>query len=439
MGFIFGDKTGLAYTVIFIIHTISKPITIKPIMNPDLDKLHPYPFEKLSTLKKGVTPNPDVEHIALSIGEPKHKAPEFVMEHLQQQLSGVSAYPLTKGIPELRQAICEWLTQRFNLPVDSLNPEHHVIPVNGTREALFAFAQAVIDRNRAPLHDPLQAPLVIMPNPFYQIYEGAAFLSGAEPYYINTTSDNNYLPDFDSVSEVTWNRCQLLYICSPGNPTGAVMNKTTLQKLITLAKKHDFIIASDECYSEIYFDESNPPTGLLEAAVEMGNTDYSRCVVLHSLSKRSNLPGLRSGFVAGDKEILSKFLKYRTYHGCAMPLHHQHASIKAWQDEKHVTENRVLYQKKFTAVLEILEPVLDVKKPDASFYLWANVSTKTNYTDEAFAKKLFKEQNITVLPGSYLSRQAHGINPGSQHVRMALVASYEECIEAAKRIRQFLE
>ena len=400
-------------------------------MNPELDKLHPYPFEKLSALKSAVTPNPELEHIALSIGEPKHKAPAFVMQELQQQLSGVSAYPLTKGISELRQAITDWLTQRFNLPADSLNPEQHVIPVNGTREALFAFAQAVVDRDKNPL--------IVMPNPFYQIYEGAAYLSGAEPYYINTTSDNNYLPDFDSISDETWARCQLLYICSPGNPTGAVIDKATLQKLINLAEQHDFIIASDECYSEIYFDESNPPVGLLEAAAEMGKTDYSRCVVFHSLSKRSNLPGLRSGFVAGDKNILAKFLKYRTYHGCAMPLHHQKASIKAWQDEKHVEENRALYQKKFTDVLEILEPVLDVKKPDASFYLWTDLSLKTNFTDENFAQKLFAEQNITVLPGSYLSREANGINPGNQHVRMALVASYDECIEAAQRIRRFLE
>lgn len=396
-------------------------------MNPELDKLHPYPFEKLSVLKSSVTPNSEVKHIALSIGEPKHQAPEIVMKELQQQLSGVSAYPLTKGIPELRQAITDWLTQRFNLPKESLNPEEHIIPVNGTREALFAFAQAVIDRSKNPL--------IVMPNPFYQIYEGAAYLSGAEPFYINTTAENNYLPDFDTVSDDTWSRCQLLYVCSPGNPTGAVIDKPTLQKLINLSEKHDFIIASDECYSEIYFNENNPPVGLLEAAAEMGNTDYSRCVVFHSLSKRSNLPGLRSGFVAGDKNILGKFLKYRTYHGCAMPLHHQKASITAWQDEKHVEENRALYQKKFTDVLEILQPVLDVKKPDASFYLWA----KTPNSDEDFAKNLFAEQNITVLPGSYLSRESQGINPGSQHVRMALVASYEECIEAAQRIRLFME
>lgn len=399
-------------------------------MNPELDKLHPYPFEKLASLKSGITPDPSLSHIALSIGEPKHAAPEFVLKYLQQHLDGVSAYPLTKGIPELRQSISKWLTQRFNLPKDSIDPEQHVIPVTGTREALFSFAQAVIDRNQ----DSHKAPLVVMPNPFYQIYEGAAFLAGAEPYYMNTTSDNGYLPDFNSINDETWARCQLLYICSPGNPTGAVIDKATLQTIITLAEKHDFIIASDECYSEIYFDENNPPTGLLEAAAEMGNTDYSRCVVFHSLSKRSNLPGLRSGFVAGDKTVLQKFLKYRTYHGCAMPLHHQHASIKAWDDEQHVIDNRILYQKKFNAVLEILSPVLDVKKPDASFYLWA----KTPASDEDFAQKLFAEQNITVLPGSYLSREADGINPGAQHVRMALVASYEECIEAAKRIRKFL-
>lgn len=404
-------------------------------MNPELDKLHPYPFEKLAALKSSVTANPELEHIALSIGEPKHAAPEFVLQELQQQLSGVSAYPLTKGIPELRQSIIDWLIQRFKLPSDSLSIEQHVIPVNGTREALFAFAQAVINREPDPLHDHHRAPLIVMPNPFYQIYEGAAYLSGAEPYYINTNAENNYLPDFDTVSSDTWDRCQLLYLCSPGNPTGAVVDKVTLQTLITLAQKHDFIIASDECYSELYFDEDNPPVGLLEAAAEMGNTDYSRCVVFHSLSKRSNLPGLRSGFVAGDKDVLAQFLKYRTYHGCAMPLHHQKASIKAWQDEKHVEDNRALYQKKFTDVLEILESVLDVKKPDASFYLWA----KTPASDEDFAQKLFAEQNITVLPGSYLSRKVDGINPGSQHVRMALVASYEECIEAAKRIKQFME
>ncbi|MFK5913059.1 MAG: succinyldiaminopimelate transaminase [Woeseiaceae bacterium] len=400
-------------------------------MNPDLNKLHPYPFEKLATLKKGITPNPSLDHIPLSIGEPKHAAPEFVMNELQQQLNGVSAYPLTKGVLELRVSITNWLTQRFNLPADSLDPEVNALPVNGTREALFAFAQVVVDRTKNPL--------VIMPNPFYQIYEGAAYLAGAEPFYLNTTAENNYLPNFDAVDETTWQQCQLLYLCSPGNPTGSVIDKATLQKLIRLAEKHDFIIASDECYSELYFDEANPPVGLLEAAADMGNIEYSHCVVFHSLSKRSNLPGLRSGFVAGDKEVLAQFLKYRTYHGSAMPLHHQKTSIKAWQDEEHVIQNRALYQKKFTDVIEILSPVLTVKKPDASFYLWIDVSKNTSFNDESFAQKLFEQKNITVLPGSYLSRESKGINPGTNHVRMALVAPYEECIEAAKRIRDFIE
>lgn len=404
-------------------------------MNPELNKLHPYPFEKLATLKSSITPNTALQHIALSIGEPKHPAPEFVLDELQQQVNGVSAYPLTKGIPELRQTISQWLTKRFKLPANSLDPEQHIIPVNGTREALFAFAQAVIDRG----NDAEKAPYIVMPNPFYQIYEGAAFLAGAEPYYMNTTAKTNYLPDFDAITDEIWDRCQLLYVCTPGNPTGAVIDKVTLQKLINLAEKHNFVIASDECYSELYFDEDNPPVGLLEAAADMGNTDYKNCVVFHSLSKRSNLPGLRSGFVAGDKTVLANFLKYRTYHGCAMPLHHQKASINAWQDEQHVIDNRALYQKKFTDVLAILEPVLGVQKPDASFYLWVDLSVKTAFTDEEFAQKLFAEQNITVLPGRYLSREAEGINPGTQHVRMALVASYEECIEAAQRIRQFLE
>ena len=395
-------------------------------MNPELNKLHPYPFEKLSRLKAGITPDPKLNHIALSIGEPKHQAPEFVLNYLTQHISGVSAYPLTKGLPELRQSIANWLTKRFKLPDNSLVADDHIIPVNGTREALFAFAQAVIDRKKNPL--------IVMPNPFYQIYEGAAYLAGAEPYYLNTTADNHYLPDFDNVSAEVWADCQLLYICSPGNPTGAVLSQSTLQKLIGLADKHDFIIASDECYSELYFDENNPPVGLLEAAAKMGNTDYSRCVVFHSLSKRSNLPGLRSGFVAGDKNILQQFLKYRTYHGCAMPIHHQQASIQAWSDEKHVKENRLLYQKKFNAVIDILHPVIKVKKPDAGFYLW----TQTPASDEEFARDLFAQQNITVLPGSYLSREANGINPGAGHIRMALVAAYDECIEAADRIRQFL-
>ncbi|MEJ2142021.1 MAG: succinyldiaminopimelate transaminase [Gammaproteobacteria bacterium] len=396
-------------------------------MNRQLDKLHPYPFEKLNKLKAGITPPAELEHIALSIGEPKHESPAFVRDELTRQLTTLSSYPLTRGLSELRQTICNWLSSRFTLASNSLDPERHVLPVNGTREALFAYAQAVVDKT--------MNPLVLMPNPFYQIYEGAAYLAGAEPCYLNTTAENNFIPDFDSVSEATWQRCQLLYICSPGNPTGSVIGIDTLKQLIELAEKHDFVIASDECYSEIYQDKDNPPVGLLQAASEMGNHDYTRCVVFHSLSKRSNLPGLRSGFVAGDAEVLAKFLKYRTYHGCAMPVHHQYASIKAWADEQHVRQNRDLYQQKFKAVLDILSPVLDMQMPEASFYLWP----RTPVDDETFARELFAQQNVTVLPGRYLSREADGINPGENRVRMALVAPLDECIEAAQRIKQLVE
>lgn len=395
-------------------------------MNRHLDKLHPYPFEKLNQLKSGITPPEDLAHIALSIGEPKHESPEFVRDELVSRLTTLSNYPLTKGLPELRQTICQWLTRRFSLTENTLDPEQHVLPVNGTREALFAFAQAVIDET--------SNPLVVMPNPFYQIYEGAAYLAGAQPHYLNTTAENGFIPDFAAVADETWQRCQLLYICSPGNPTGAVINKDTLKQLIELAEKHDFIIASDECYSEIYQEETNPPVGLLQAASEMGNHNYKRCVVFHSLSKRSNLPGLRSGFVAGDAEVLARFLKYRTYHGCAMPVHHQYASIKAWSDEQHVKANRDLYQQKFNAVLDILSPVLDVQMPEASFYLWP----QTPVDDETFARELFAQQNVTVLPGRYLSRDTDHINPGENRVRMALVAPLDECIEAARRIKQLI-
>lgn len=397
-------------------------------MNQNLKKLHPYPFEKLNALKAGITPPESLKHIALSIGEPKHDAPPFVVDALIGAMGKLNTYPLTKGTPELRQSISDWLIKRFKLEQNSLDIEKHILPVAGTREALFAFAQAVINPE-------MGQPLVLMPNPFYQIYEGAAFLAGAKPYYYDTTADNDYLPDFDAISDDVWKRCQLLYICSPGNPTGAVISKETLQSLIKKAKQFDFIIASDECYSELYFDESKPPTGLLEASQEMGNTDYSHCVVFHSLSKRSNLPGLRSGFVAGDADVLANFLKYRTYHGCALPPTHQIASIAAWGDEEHVKHNRTLYKEKFKSVLDILQPVIDVQMPAASFYLWL----KTPICEQEFAKQLFATQNITVLPGSYLSRENNGFNPGARHVRMALVAPLDECIEAAKRIKQFLE
>ncbi len=395
-------------------------------MNPDLDKLQPYPFERLNRLKAGVKPAAG-PHIALSIGEPKHATPELVTAALQEYLAaGLASYPLSKGIPELRQAIADWLTRRFALPRGSVDPERHVLPAAGTREALFAFAQAVIDRSRPAL--------VVAPNPFYQIYEGAALLAGATPHFLPCLRENGYLPDFDDVPAATWDDCQLLYLCSPGNPTGAVIPQDRLQRLIELAERHDFVIASDECYSEIYFDEAAPPPGLLQAAAALGNSDYRRCVVFHSLSKRSNAPGLRSGFVAGDAAVLAQFLRYRTYHGCALPLQHQHASIAAWRDEDHVRDNRRLYRDKFDAVLAVLDGCLDVVRPDAGFYLWPRVPG----SDEDFARDLFAAQNVTVLPGRYLSRDAGGANPGAGHVRMALVAAPDECLEAARRIREFV-
>ncbi|RYY74045.1 MAG: succinyldiaminopimelate transaminase [Gammaproteobacteria bacterium] len=397
-------------------------------MNLDLNLLHPYPFEKLAALKAAVTQPADLKDIMLSIGEPKHEPPAFVLETLVKNLNKLSNYPTTKGIPELREAIATWATTRFKLHVGSFTADKHALPVNGTREALFAFAQATIDRTKPD-------PIIVSPNPFYQIYEGAALLSGAEPHFLNCTPANNFIPDFDSVSEDVWQRTQLLFVCSPGNPTGAVMSSAQLKKLISLADKYDFIIASDECYSELYFDEKNPPAGLLQACAELGRDDFSRCVVFHSLSKRSNLPGLRSGFVAGDAKILEKFLLYRTYHGCAMPVPTQLASVAAWQDETHVIENRKAYNEKFDAVLTILDGVLDVKKPDASFYLWP----KTPIKGELFAQKLFETQKVTVLPGSYLAREADGINPGEDYVRLALVAPLAECIDAAQRIKSFVQ
>ncbi|WP_027856664.1 succinyldiaminopimelate transaminase [Marinobacterium jannaschii] len=396
-------------------------------MNRDLSLLQPYPFEKLTALKAQVSPPEDLEHIALSIGEPKHPAPEFVTEVLTDNLARLSNYPTTKGIPELSEAIAGWCERRFKLQAGSLDPKTNVIPVNGTREAIFSFTQAAIDRR--------PDTLVVSPNPFYQIYEGATYLAGAEPYYLNCNADNNFVPDYDAVPESVWQRCQLLYLCSPSNPTGAVTGMQTLKKLIALSDKYDFIIASDECYSEIYFDEAKPPVGLLQACAELGRDDYKNCVVMHSLSKRSNLPGLRSGFVAGDAALLVPYLQYRTYHGSAMPIQHQLASIAAWNDEEHVLENRSQYRRKFDAVVEILSPVMDVQHPDASFYLWA----ATPIADDLFAQGLFASQNVTVLPGSYVSREAEGILPGAGRVRMALVATLEECVEAAHRIRNYVE
>ncbi|MFI2810551.1 MULTISPECIES: succinyldiaminopimelate transaminase [Microbulbifer] len=388
-------------------------------MNPNLEKLQPYPFAKLAKLKAGLVPA-DQPHIALSIGEPKHPAPDFVRETLVAHLDQLSAYPATKGLDDLRGAIGDWLRARFGL--EHVCPDTQVLPVNGTREALFAFAQAVASPGSR----------VLMPNPFYQIYEGAALLAGASPFFLNCTAQTGFRPDFGAVPAGVWRDCDLLYLCTPGNPTGALLDEDALRQLIDLADRHDFIIASDECYSELYFDEDAPPPGLLQACRAMGRNDFSRCVVFHSLSKRSNLPGLRSGFVAGDAQVLEKFLLYRTYHGCAMPLPHQHASIAAWRDETHVKENRALYREKFAAVLETLDGCLDVSAPEAGFYLWPRVGD-----GEGFARELFRQQNITVLPGSFLARESGGSNPGREYVRMALVATLEECIEAARRIRAF--
>jgi N-succinyldiaminopimelate aminotransferase len=400
---------------------------LKIDMNPDLQQLHPYPFEKLAELKVGCNPPSELPHIALSIGEPKHSTPGFITEAVIEHLHGLSHYPTTAGTLKLREAIANWLDTRFQL-AGNIDAATQVLPVNGTREALFAFAQAVVDRNQP-------APLIVMPNPFYQIYEGAAILAGAEPYFLNCDAANDFIPDFAAVSADIWDHCQLLYLCSPGNPTGAVIDQATLTMLIKLAQKHDFIIASDECYSEIYFDESQPPVGLLEAAIEMGNYDLNHCVVFHSLSKRSNAPGLRSGFVAGGASVLKSFLRYRTYHGCAMPPATQSASIVAWQDEKHVAVNRQFYRDKFAAVLEILSPIMNVSQPEASFYLWA----ETPISDSDFARRLFDEQNVTVLPGSFLARDTDNGNPGANRIRMALVAPIEECIEAAYRIKTLIE
>jgi N-succinyldiaminopimelate aminotransferase len=389
-------------------------------MNPNLEKLHPYPFQKLRDLFEGITPNDAYKPVNLSIGEPKHATPAFIKAALTDNLAGLANYPTTLGSAAVRGAISAWLVRRYGIP--ALDVEKQIIPVNGSREALFAFAQAVIDPTRP-------APVVISPNPFYQIYEGAALLAGAAPYYLNTLPENGYRMDYASVPESIWQRTQLLYVCSPGNPTGKVMNLEDWREVFALADKYGFVIASDECYSEIYFDENHPPLGALQAAHQLGR-GCDRLVMFSSLSKRSNVPGMRSGFVAGDAAILEKFLLYRTYHGCAMNPAIQAASTAAWNDEAHVIENRRLYAEKFRAVTPRLQGVLDVTMPDAAFYLWA----KTSGSDTDFAMKLYRDFNVTVLPGSFLARDAHGANPGNGFIRIALVASLEECLDAAERI-----
>lgn len=393
-------------------------------MNPDLARLRPYPFQRLRELLQDADLPDRLEPISLAVGEPKHPTPGLIGESLLSHLHGLSSYPLTKGQAALRETIAGWLRTRFGLPADSLDPERHILPVNGTREALFALAQAIVDRSRPAR--------VLIPNPFYQIYEGAALLAGAEPHYMNAIPEHGFRADLAAVPETVWHNCQLLYVCSPGNPAGSVLSEHELQQLIELAERFDFVIAADECYSEIYFDGSSPPPGLLGAAAAIGNDDFRRCIVFHSLSKRSNAPGLRSGFVAGDASLIERFHLYRTYHGCAMPPPIQAASIAAWSDEGHVAENRSLYTRKFDAVLEVLGPVLGVERPDAGFYLWP----RTPIDDQDFARRLHIEQAVTVLPGSYLSRDTERGNPGHGRVRIALVAPFEECVEAAYRIRE---
>ncbi len=397
-------------------------------MNPDLTKLQPYPFQKLGELIAGITPSADRKLIRLSVGEPQHPSPRVVLDEISRVLGSLSGYPTTRGLDALCIAIADWCNRRFQLTTAPLDPTRHVLPACGTREALFSIAAAILNRQRS------ERPVVVLPNPFYQIYEGAALLAGAEPYFINTVAKDGYRMVWDQVPDEIWARTQLVYVCSPGNPAGAITTRDDYTRLLELAARHDFVIAADECYSEIYFDEAQPPLGLLQIAHDLGIKDYRRCVVFHSLSKRSNLPGLRSGFIAGDGELMQGYLQYRTYQGCTMSSLAQAASVTAWRDESHVLENRDLYRAKFDAVLKILEGVLDVQRPDAGFYLWPNLGMD----DEKFTRELYRRENLLVLPGSYLSREAHGLNPGRQHVRMALVASLDDCIEAAQRVKRFV-
>jgi len=395
-------------------------------MNPDLERLQSYPFQKLNMLLEGIRPDPSRKLIPLYIGEPKHPTPEFIKQALVDHLDGMANYPLTVGSAELRGAIAGWLKRRYRL--DAVDPASEVIPVTGSREALYAIAQTVVDATRPD-------PVVVCPNPFYQIYEGAALLAGATPHYLNSLPGNGYAFDFGQLPDATWRRTQLIYVCSPGNPTGYVMPLADWERLFALSDRYGFVIASDECYSEIYFEEGRPPLGALQAAQQLGRKSYPRLVVFSSLSKRSNVPGMRSGFAAGDAAVLKQYLLYRTYQGCAMSPTVQQASITAWNDEAHVVENRRLYREKFAAALEILRPAIEVEMPDAAFYLWL----KTPIPDTEFARRLYQQQAVTVLPGSYLARESGGVNPGSNRVRIALVSSVAECVESAQRIRTFAE
>jgi len=397
-------------------------------MNPLLARLHPYPFERLRALTQGIRPNPAFALIGLGIGEPKHATPELVKRAIVDNLDGLARYPATVGEPALREAIAAWVARRYGVTLDAVT---QVLPVSGSREALFALAQTVIDPTRA-------GATVICPNPFYQIYEGAALLAGADTAFVNSDPARNFAADWASVSQATWAKTQLLYVCSPGNPTGAVMPLADWQMLFELSDRHGFVIASDECYSEIYFRDE-PPLGSLEAAVELGRADFRKLIAFTSLSKRSNVPGMRSGFVAGDAAVLKQFLLYRTYHGSAMSPVVQQASIAAWNDEAHVVANRAKYRAKFAQVTPLLAEVMDVALPDAGFYLWADIARLVPGGDDvAFALSLLAQYNVAVLPGSLLAREAQGVNPGAGRIRLALVAEIDECVEAAQRICSYV-
>ena len=397
-------------------------------MNPLLSRLQPYPFERLRALFSSVTPNPNFRPISLGIGEPKHPTPSVITEALKANLSGLATYPATAGTPAFRQACANWAQRRYGVELD---PATQILPVSGTREALFSLAQAIVDATRA-------GAKVLSPNPFYQIYEGAALLAGAEPLYVPSDPTKNFGLDWSKVTPEQWSQVQLVYVCSPGNPTGSVMNREEWAQLFEWSDRYGFVIAADECYSEIYFGDE-PPMGALQAARELGRSDFKRLVFFTSLSKRSNAPGLRSGFVAGDAEVLKQFLLYRTYHGAALSVATQAASAAAWDDEAHVIDNREQYRQKFAAVTPMLAEVMDVKLPDAGFYLWAGVPERFKGDDAAFARELYAQYNVTVLPGSYLAREVNGHNPGAGRVRMALVAETAECVEAAQRILTFCQ
>ncbi len=396
-------------------------------MNPLLSRLQPYPFERLRQLFAGVTPSAQHSAISLGIGEPRHATPRFIQEALAANLAGLASYPSTLGEPRLREACAAWMQRRYGIAVDAAT---QLLPVNGSREALFAFTQTVVDASRP-------GATVVCPNPFYQIYEGATLLAGANPHFAPSDPARNFAVDWDSVPDAVWQRTQLLFVCSPGNPTGAVMPLAEWEKLFALSDRHGFVIASDECYSEIYFRDE-PPLGGLEAAAKLGRDEYRTLIAFTSLSKRSNVPGLRSGFVAGDATLIKAFLLYRTYHGSAMGLAVQAASIAAWNDEAHVEDNRALYRAKFAQVTPLLDQAMQVSLPDAGFYLWAQVPEALGMSDTDFARQLLAQYNVTVLPGSYLARETDGINPGAQRVRMALVAEADECLQAAQRIVQFI-